>query len=143
MGEGERSLWRAPYVLALAVLFAAKEEGGTRTVLVNLELLFSRQYLTLDLLEGLCARAREITQLVFERGESLSNEELFNLIMMDMACKADELHDLQGLFVEAGVATANVLGELQATTPAERVISLPLRSLSELHYLPERRQHNV
>ena len=107
------------------------------------QLLSSRQYLALDLLEGLCARAREVTQSAFERGESLSNEELFNLIMIDMACKADELRDLQGLFTEAGVATANVLSELQATTPAESMVSIPLRSLPELHYVPERRQHNA
>ena len=69
------------------------------------QLLSSRQYLALDLLEGLCARAREVTQSAFERGESLSNEELFNLIMIDMACQAEELRDLQGLFAEAGVAT--------------------------------------
>ena len=76
-------------------------------------LLSSRQYLTLDLLEGLCARAREVTQSAFERGESLSNEELFNLIMIDMACKADELHDLQSLLMDAEAATGSVLEELQ------------------------------
>ena len=107
------------------------------------QLLSSRQYLALDLLVGLCARAREVTQSAFERGESLSNEELFSLIMIDMACQAEELQDLQGLFAEAGVATANVLEELQVTRPAESIVSMPLRSLPELHYLSARPQHNT
>ena len=101
------------------------------------QLLSSRQYLALDLLEGLCARAREVTQSAFERGESLSSEELFNLIMIDMACKADELHDLQGLFAEAGSATASVLDKLEATTPADSAVSVPLHSLPELRNFAE------
>jgi hypothetical protein len=75
--------------------------------------------------------------LVFERGQSLSNEELFNLIMIDMACKADELHDLQGLFAEARSATATVLEKLQALPSGESAFAVPLHSLPELSYSPE------
>ena len=110
---------------------------------ISSELLFSRQYLTLDLLEGLCARAREVTQLAFERGESLSNEELFNLTMIDMACKADELQDLQGLFAEAGSATAHVLEKLEATRSEEGAVSIPLHSLPELRFSSEGHWQNL
>lgn len=107
------------------------------------QLLSSRQYLTLDLLEGLCARAREVTQSAFERGESLSNEELFNLIMVDMACKVDELRDLQGLLAEAKTATVTVLEELQDTRPAEGVATFSLRTLPALDYQSQRQHHTT
>jgi hypothetical protein len=116
-------------------------KGGSRIVPNYSQLLSSRQYLTLDLLEGLCARAREVTQSAFDRGESLSNEELFNLIMVDMACRAEELRDLQGLLAEAETATGHVLEELQGARPAASVASISLRSLPELNYLSERHHH--
>jgi len=97
----------------------------------------------LDLLEGLCARAREVTQSAFERGESLTNEELFNVIMVDMACKIEELNDLKSLLVEAGTATASVLDDLQGVRPGDGIAAFSLRSLPELQYYPDRPRHTT
>jgi hypothetical protein len=80
-------------------------------------LLASRQYLTLDLLEGLCARAREIAGEAFEQGEHLSNEELFRRVMLDMACRSDELVDLQNMFEGGKGATTSLYSGALTETP--------------------------
>ena len=72
---------------------------------LNPRLLTSRQYLTLDLLEGICAHAMNIAGTAFDKGEDLSDEELFQRVFADMACNPNELADLRGILEGARAAT--------------------------------------
>ena len=77
------------------------------------QLLFSKQYLTLDLLEGLCSRAKEIAREAQARNEDLSDEQIFAQVFVDMACRSDELRELAVLFAGARGATQNAIGRAQ------------------------------
>jgi hypothetical protein len=77
------------------------------------QLLFSKQYLTLDLLEGLCSRAKEIAREAQAHNEELSDEQIFAQVLEDMACRSDELRELAGLFAGAKGATQNAMGRSQ------------------------------
>jgi hypothetical protein len=77
------------------------------------QLLFSKQYLTLDLLEGICSRAKEIAREAQARNEDLTDEQIFALVFVDMGCRSEELRDLAVLFAGAKGATHNALDRSQ------------------------------
>jgi hypothetical protein len=80
------------------------------------QLLISKQYLTLDLLEGLSSRAKEIAQEAFASGERLTDEEIIEQVLLDMAFRSEELRDLATLFAGAHKAANKTIDMTQGAS---------------------------
>jgi hypothetical protein len=104
------------------------------------KLLASQQYLTLDLLEALCAHSREVAGAAFERGESLSDNGLFRQALFEMLYTTDQLTDLKGILSGALDAASEIHKQFTgAKSSKDHKDPIPLRRISRL----KRRQARI